>query len=72
LVSKKKKYFVLKPLYYVIYYSAFSWGIVRETLWGKEYRGYPVQPRIDFMGFMEDNPISSLWGKIVKKVRKYQ
>ena len=71
LVSRKKKYFVLKPLYYVIYYSAFSWGIIRETLWGEEYRGYPVQSRIDFMGFMEDKPISSLWEMIIKKVRKY-
>jgi cellulose synthase/poly-beta-1,6-N-acetylglucosamine synthase-like glycosyltransferase len=70
-VGKKKKYFVLEPLYYVICNSAFSWGIVRETLWGKEYRGYPLQSRIDFMEFMEDKPVSSLWQKIVEKVREY-
>ena len=72
LVVKKKKYSVLEPLYYVICDSAFSWGIVRETVWGKEYRGYPVQSRMDFMGFMEDKPVSSFWQKIVKNVRNYR
>jgi len=71
LVSKKKKYFVLKPLYYILYYCAFSWGVVRETLLGTEYRDYPIQSHIDFMGFMENKPISSLWQKIIKKVREY-
>ena len=70
LISKKKKNFVLNPLYYVVYYCAFSLGVVRETLWGKEYKGYPTQPRIEFMGFMEDKPISSLWPKIIKKIRE--
>jgi cellulose synthase/poly-beta-1,6-N-acetylglucosamine synthase-like glycosyltransferase len=71
LVLKKKKYSVLKPLYYVIYDGAFSWAVIRETLWGKEYRKYPIQSRIDTIRFMENKPMSFLLQKIMKKVRNY-
>jgi len=66
LVFKKNKYFVLEPLYYAIYYGAFSRGVIWETLRGKEYRGHPVQSRINYIQFMENKPISSLWKKILK------
>jgi hypothetical protein len=70
LVSKKKKCSVKKPLFSVIYNSAFLSGIIRETLWGKEYLKSPVQPRINSRGFMEDRPVYHLLQNIAKKIRK--
>jgi cellulose synthase/poly-beta-1,6-N-acetylglucosamine synthase-like glycosyltransferase len=71
LIAKKKKYYVLEPLYYVIANSAFSLGIVEETFCGVVYRDSPPQRAITSMGFMENKPISFLLRKIMKKVRNY-
>jgi GT2 family glycosyltransferase len=67
-VSKKNKYFVMKPLFEVIRSGGLTWGIVRETLWGDPYEGMSIQSRIDFIEFMENKSICSLWPKIKKKI----
>jgi cellulose synthase/poly-beta-1,6-N-acetylglucosamine synthase-like glycosyltransferase len=70
LVSKKGRSYVLNPLYEILYYFSFSSGVARETILGKEFREYPVRPRIESMGFMEDKSMVSLWQKIVEKIHK--
>jgi len=67
LISKKNKYFVLKPLYEVIRSSALTLGIVRETIFGKGYAGNRIQSRVDFIEFMDDKSIFYLWEKIKKR-----
>jgi cellulose synthase/poly-beta-1,6-N-acetylglucosamine synthase-like glycosyltransferase len=70
LLTKKKKYYVLKPCFSIIDISAFSLGLIHETLFGEEYKGEPFKSQIDFFEFMDEITISSLWQKIIKKVRK--
>jgi cellulose synthase/poly-beta-1,6-N-acetylglucosamine synthase-like glycosyltransferase len=66
-ISKKNKYFVLKPLYEVIRSSALTSGIIRETLIGKGYEGKHIQSNVDFIEFMDNKSIFFLWEKIKKK-----
>ena len=68
LVSKKNKYFILKPLFEIIRFGGLTWGIVRETLWGEDYKGDRIQSRVDFIEFMEDKSVFSLLPKIKKKI----
>jgi cellulose synthase/poly-beta-1,6-N-acetylglucosamine synthase-like glycosyltransferase len=67
LITKKNKYFVLKPLFNIIRTSGFTLGIIRETKLGKAYEGVPIQSRVDFYEFLDDKSILSLWEKIHKK-----
>ena len=66
-ISKKNKYFVLKPFFEVIRSSGLTLGIVRETLWGGPFEGKCIQTNVDFIEFMENKPASSLLRKIRKK-----
>ena len=68
LLSKKNKNFVLKPLFEVIRSSALDLGIIRETFFGDAYEGMRAQTHIDFIEFMDDKPLFSLWEKLRKKV----
>jgi glycosyltransferase involved in cell wall biosynthesis len=68
LVSKKNKYFILKPLFEIIRFSGLTGGIIRETLWGEDYPGNRIQSRVDFIEFLEDKSVFSLLPKIKKKI----
>lgn len=70
LILKKNKYFILKPLFEIIRSNGLTFGIVRETIWGEDYQGDYTHPNVDFIEFMENETVFSLWRKIKKKIIK--
>ncbi len=70
LISRKDKYYILKPLFEVIRSGGLTWGIVRETLWGEGYNGTLVNTQVDFIEFLENKSFFSLWEKIRKKISR--
>jgi cellulose synthase/poly-beta-1,6-N-acetylglucosamine synthase-like glycosyltransferase len=68
LILKKKKNFVLYPLFNILCESAMISGIIRETVFGDEYKGESVQSRIDFFAFMDRITIPFLWQKFNMKI----
>jgi len=67
-ITKKKKYFGMKPLFLIVCETAMIWGIIQETLFGEEYKGEPIRSRIDFFEFLDKITIPFLWQKFTQKI----
>ena len=69
-LSGKERYLMIRPFFEIIRSVGLTLGIVRETLWGEEYKGDIISSRVDFIEFLEDKPLFSLWEKVRKKITR--